>query len=837
MKGTAIDQPGSPIERAWSAPASGTSGFGRAIAAVIALCSFAGGLWIAVRYPLARPAAPLAFVAWTAIAFRFPRAWLFIVPATLPVLGFASWSGWLLAEELDLVLAAVVAAGYARIAAIAVAGDRRTSTGASHFGAAAVVALLAVWTAFEIYRGFMAAPAPRVGDRFILGLQDYDGALNSLRIGKSLLWTALLLPLLNRAVRDGPRALQLLAAGLAAGGAAAGLSIVWERSAFTDLLDFSTDYRATGLFWEMHVGGAALDGFIALTLPFALRLAFTEGTPARRMAGIGCSLLGAYACLATFSRGLYAGAAASITLLALLLFLRRPRTGVARAPALLTGGIALALAAGATYVAFRNGGYRSTLAVLGILGLALFAERAAFEVGKLRFFVAVACGAVMGIAAAWAASMFGKGPYVAYAFAWVACTAATLGTWRSNAWSAIAIALLAALFPLAAAVALYWGGPLAYDDGVMVAVALVLSIVVARVAGVRIVRGGFGARVSALMVLGAVGAIVVVFSAGAYMTNRFATSEQDLAGRADHWRAGLHLIRSPVEWMLGKGFGRFPQEYYFGVPDNAFPGRHKFQSESDGNRYVTLTGPNHVLGFGELYRFAQRVRMQPHDAYAISLDVRSETQAGLHLELCEQHLLYNGNCAIAEVPVPPTHGAWQRIVVEAHGELVESHWYAPRLAFFSVSLTSRLHSVDIDNISVLGRNGNELVANGGFDDGGQRWFFVSDRYHLPWHIKSLYLNALFETGWIGVALYVLALLVAFVRLLASPARRNPLAPYLASALAGFLSVGLFDTLVDVPRVAFLFYLLLFASLFLPAPDSGDRVTDATRPRSSPALRG
>jgi hypothetical protein len=790
------------------------------IAAVIALCAFASGVWIAVRYPLARPAAPVAFVAWTAIGWRFPRAWLVVVPATLPILGFASWSGWLLAEELDLVLFAVIAAGYARIAAAALADDGRRSSHAPNFGSFAIVALLAVWTALEIYRGFITASAPRIGDAFILGLQDYDGALNSLRVGKSLLWAALLLPLLQRELRQQSRVLQLLAAGLAVGAAAVGLSIVWERSAFTDLLDFSSDYRATGLFWEMHVGGAALDGFVALTLPFALRLAFSEGAATQRAAGMIASLLGGYACVATFSRGLYAGAAASVALLALLLLLRRMRTGATPASALLAGAAAISLAAIATYIAFRHGGYRSTLAVLAISGIALFVETVAFELDKVRYVVAMACGIAIGIAGAWVAPMFSKGPYVAFAFAWIACAGATLAALRWTTFSALAVACFASTFPLAAAVALYWGGPQAYDDGVIVAVALAISILFARMAGVRIVRGGLGARLNAVAGLSAVGAVVVVFGAGAYMTNRFATSEQDLVSRTEHWRAGLSLLRSPTEWVLGKGFGRFPQEYYFGVPDNAFPGRHKFASQPNGNRYVTLTGPNHVLGFGELYRFAQRVRTRPREVYAIGLDVRSEAEAGLHIEVCEQHLLYNGGCAVAEVPVHPTGGGWQRIVVEARSDdLGESRWYAPRLAFFSIAMTTRLRSVDIDNVSVLDRKGNELVANGSFDEGGQRWFFVSDRYHLPWHIKSLYLDVLFETGWIGVGLFALALLTAFHRLLVSSARRHPLAPYLASALAGYLIVGLFDTLVDVPRVAFLFWLLLFVSVFLPSPAS------------------
>ena len=55
---------------------------------------------------------------------------------------------------------------------------------------------------------------------------------------------------------------------------------------------------------------------------------------------------------------------------------------------------------------------------------------------------------------------------------------------------------------------------------------------------------------------------------------------------------------------------------------------------------------------------------------------------------------------------------------------------------------------------------------------------------------------------------------ALFRLVAGVARTHPYSPFLAAALAGFLLVGLFDSLLDVPRLAFLFYLLIFVALAL-----------------------
>lgn len=785
----------------------------RLIAAAFAVCACALGLWIAIRYPLARPWAPIAFVGWTVFAFRFRDAWLLVVPAVLPIVGFASWTGWLLVEELDLLLLGALAAGYARVALDADGSTEAPPFYTRNLWSSLIVAMLTVWTVFAIFRGFTSGPSTGIRDPFVFDLHDYDSPLNSLRVGKSFLWTAALLPLLRRAFeRSGT--LALLATGLAAGAGAVGLAVTWERAAFTGLLDFSDDYRATGLFWEMHVGGAALDGFIALTLPFAVRMALTPGPAIRRAAGTVVSLLVAYACVATFSRGLYAGVVVSLALLALLIALRGERSKTRTWTSSLLQGIALVLAAAAIYVAFRHGGYRSAAAVLGIWIAALLVDSVAFLLDRGRFFVVLVLGIAMGVPAAALAQMVQKGPYIAFALAWTTCVLAALAVKRRPGAAGIAVACFAATLPLATAVALHWGGRQAFDDSAAIVVATFLVVAVARLLGARLVRGGLGEQVAAMLGVGAVSAIVVVFTAGAYMSNRFATSQEDLAGRIDHWRAGLSLMRSTSEWAFGKGFGRFPREYFFGVPDNAFPGRHKFTADADGNRYVTLTGPNHVLGFGELYRFAQRVRPARQAPFVIALDVRSETEAGLHLEICEQQLLYNASCAIAEVPVHPTHGRFQRLTARAIGDIGESAWYAPRLAFFSVALSTRLNSVDIDNISVVGSSGRELLANGSFDEGGRSWFFVSDRYHLPWHIKSMYLNVLFEEGWAGVALFMLALMVAFHRLLISPARRHVLAPYLASALIGFLVVGLFDSLLDVPRVAFLFYLLLITSLFL-----------------------
>ena len=50
-------------------------------------------------------------------------------------------------------------------------------------------------------------------------------------------------------------------------------------------------------------------------------------------------------------------------------------------------------------------------------------------------------------------------------------------------------------------------------------------------------------------------------------------------------------------------------------------------------------------------------------------------------------------------------------------------------------------------------------------------------------------------------------------------RNDPLAVLIASAIAGTLFVGLFDSLFDDPRITFLFTLMIWLSL-LPLPEKG-----------------
>ena len=268
-----------------------------ALAVVVA----AVGMFLVVHYPIASWVASLIFVACCVISFVWPDSWLVALPLLLPLVGFAPWTGWITFEELDLLVLATATGGYARLAwpprhAQPTAREPRHSVLLG-----LLMLLFAISTLIALARGFANAGGFSFG-----WYQGYHESMNSLRLAKSFFLALLMLPLWRAAVaRRGSQASTRLTIGLMLGLIGASLATVWERAAFVGLLNFSTDYRTTGPFWEMHVGGAALDGFLALLMPFALRDLFVPHATWRWACGVACIVLGAYACLTTFSRGVY----------------------------------------------------------------------------------------------------------------------------------------------------------------------------------------------------------------------------------------------------------------------------------------------------------------------------------------------------------------------------------------------------------------------------------------------------------------------------------------------------------------------------------------------------
>ena len=561
-------------------------------------------------------------------------------------------------EEFDILLLGGLAGAYGQFALFPRSGERvPTRLGV------ALPAFLALSGLLSLFKGFTSAGG--VAFDWFAG---YTDALNSLRVFKSLGFGLLYLPLLQYELATHPaRAARFLASGMVGGLCVVVFAVLWERAAFPGLWAFSAPYRTVALFWEMHVGGAAIDCYLALASPFVVRGLVAARRPAAWGVMALLALMVAYACLTTFSRGVYLAVAVSMALLAGLLWAQRVRA---------RGGI---------------GGWNRRL---------------------------------------------------------------------SQRWRA----------------------------------------------------GG-----SALLLLALAGEVALVMGAGSFMTARLASTDRDLGSRWAHWQHGLDLLGGAGDWVMGIGLGRLPAGLAAQAPQSEFPGDLRLGREwrADGaiNTYATLYGPNTLKKLAGDYALTQRVGPLQGGAYQVRLNVRAPLGTEIVVAVCERHLLFEGHCVEKWLDVPPSANAWQgmAVVLENHA-LPDALSWPPRLVMFSITVVKVRGRVDVDAIRLVGPDQQQLLKNGDFSREMAHWFTASHAYFLPWHLDQFFLELLVERGLLGWLPHLALLALAFWNLTGGAAREQALAPYLAASLCAVTLVGAVSSLMDVPRVAFLFYLLVLFSM-------------------------
>jgi hypothetical protein len=783
----------------------------RLVCAAVALACALVVAWLAAHHPLSPAVIGAAAVAVAGLtAWRFDRWPLWLMP-WLPVASLAPWTGWLLVEEWDVLVLAAAAGGYARLAR----GPNAVRRGPPPS--------IAAWLFLLPWLGLaLLAMARGAADAGGWSFQDgwwqgYREPLNTLRLAKPTFQVLLLWPLWHALVcRHPDEAAPTLLAAMLGVALMVSLPVWWERLAFTDLLNFSTDYRATGLFWEMHVGGAALDAALALVFPFMLAaLAKAKGPRAWALAA---GLLGLvfYAALVTFSRIVYLALPVGG---ALWWWLDRRSAGDRVHSA---GGAAAASVAGLAVAAaawlFPVAGYRGLLALLAVLTVALAAMAELVTLGR-RARMAVAASGVLALAVvASVAVLLPKGAYVACALMTaIGLGAALLGRVRgSNTGLVLAGGSVIGLAGAIVAVAWHWGGGPGWDRAWVVALPWVLAVVVWP-SHRPPWPSNWRWQGQTLLLATLLVALVGVFGGGDYMSGRLVTASQDVTDRRAHWNQLLDLLRTPEQQLLGQGLGRVPASLAMSGQAAMRTGDYRLVHDGPGSALV-LTSGSHEQGWGELFRVSQRLAGVPGAGSRVRLRLRPLTPVNMHAEVCAKHLLYDGGCQAVQQAVKDDLGAWRVVELAFPSNAPDrGRWYAPRQIVFSMAIDALGGRVEIDDLSLTDGQGREWLVNGSFERGLQRWFFSSDRHHMPWHAKNLVVHLWFEQGLLAVGLLAAGLAVALIRTSLGAAARHPLAPSLCAAMVGLLIVGLVDSVFDMPRVTFLTLWLLVLALSLRAP--------------------
>lgn len=259
----------------------------------------------AAMFPVFPALLVFILTACAALVWHRPVLLIVILPAMLPILDFAPWSGRFYLDEFDLLLLTCLSIGYARMP------PRSDSKPHANIHFVLVSGLLMLSFAVSTIRGLMPWQILDAN-----AFTNYNSLFNALRIGKGALWAFLCFGLLQRFVAAEIDTKRPFAIGMVSGLLMTVVVILWERLTFASLFDFANDYRVTGLFSSMHTGGAYIECFLAVAMPFLVALIFQTRGWTNRLAGALLLLATTYALMVTFSRNGYAayGVAAAIIL-------------------------------------------------------------------------------------------------------------------------------------------------------------------------------------------------------------------------------------------------------------------------------------------------------------------------------------------------------------------------------------------------------------------------------------------------------------------------------------------------------------------------------------------
>ena len=303
------------------------------------------------------------------------------------------------------------------------------------------------------------------------------------------------------------------------------------------------------------------------------------------------------------------------------------------------------------------------------------------------------------------------------------------------------------------------------------------------------------------------------------MGQRLRTVVPDLGARAANWTGGINLGDATLATrMFGMGLGSYPRVAALRLPANEGPSNYVLQ---DGG-----TGRSLVLRMKLPLYFGQKIQLAPGETYRLRMRARALRPGRLGIVLCEKMLLYSQNCrGVGQSVAPDWIDIDQALVAPGSREEV---WSLARLRPLDLSFGLQSgQEVEIAQISLTDPAGGEHIANGNFANGMARWIFTDD-HHWSWRIFNQYLMTLFELGLIGALAALLLGIAGFMGAVRAISHGDAMAACLAPALAAIAVSFLFDAILEAPRLALLFYLMVgFGLDYLTAP----RAVRVSLPRS------
>ncbi len=733
--------------------------------------------WGTLHFPIANIALLLGFAAYFILLICIPQAWLIAIPALLPLLYLTPWSGRVLWDSFDLLLltsiAGVVWHGYYR------KGHYPQNKSHAVFYVFLFLFVLA-WLLSLLIGLFPLDPYDANA------LSNYHSGYNALRIGKSLLWALLFLPPIHRSWNICPeKAARFLLIGAAIGLLALGMIVLAERGVFQainqaqniyglvgPIFNFSTTYRVTGLFADMHTGGAAIDAYLLLTLPLALYGAISSQPNKLRVLCALASMIGLYSILVTFSRATYAAMAFALCITAAGFYLKSESASMKHPLWYL---VILPICVGAIlYFMFIKGGTVALSAGLCMTAISMLAPSLQKQFSKHAPLFLVGC---------------------IFLFTFIlSCYGMATSKWVDNRLSEVLLYSL---------------------------IANLSTLLIAYHIGTRLTTIANLKQTFKLVLIFTLGCALILPSVfGTRMVERFSVMDKDIVTRGSHTLTSLKLMGNHIsDHLFGFGLGSFPR-YFSQLPD-AHAGSLAYIQEQ--NSTFLRIGGDSDFKVGQRFAYNSEVSKM-HVRFLARSATNATVYAAIARKMINNQLGHNPEWASQSVPIKEGN-AWQSMEIELDiNKFAKRSWlHSQPLALLFIN-PNRGTLVDIDNVTLTNQAGQNLIGNGDFEMGGDRWYFYNDIKHLPWHTKNLWVHLYFELGMLGLITFMMLIGWLLNQLLRQLAH-SPLAIPFAASIAGFLVLGISDGLLDAPRSSFLFFLFVMIAANQIHRQSADNIED------------
>lgn len=333
-------------------------------------------------------------------------------------------------------------------------------------------------------------------------------------------------------------------------------------------------------------------------------------------------------------------------------------------------------------------------------------------------------------------------------------------------------------------------------------IALVLALLAATAkSGNRALTRPFKRGLAAFALAALALAVAVPIFKGPFTQERMSQTGADLGIRLAHWSEALQM-RDP-SWpttLFGMGLGRYPETHAWRSEESK-AATYRLGSET-GNTFLRL-------GSGSPLYMEQFVATKPQHDYTLNMNARSDQpNTQVTLSICEKWLLTSARCTFKSIDVTG-NGEWQSVQTTLQtGEVGSGPRHAARPVKLSIYNSNSHAVVDVDNVRLQAPDGGELLVNGDFSRGLERWFFTVDN-DKPWHIWSLPIQVLFDLGWLGAIALSLFIAVGLWRAARNAWCGDAMAGAVLASSVGFIVIGTLDSLVDSPRLLLLFLLLVW----------------------------